>query len=175
VDVDDYDEARLDEILPDDEGENKALVGIAPRKPEVAVRACGNPGCVSGRSCIAEPCPPSLLAPPALAARRPPRSPQAPQRFCPYLDSINRHVLDFDFEKVCSISNSHLNVYACLVCGKYFQVRLCVVYMYVCIHTYVRAYVHTCRYACMCVCVCAYVCMYICMYVCMYVCMCVCV
>jgi len=36
VDVDDYDEARLDEILPDDEGENKVLVGIAPRKPEVA-------------------------------------------------------------------------------------------------------------------------------------------
>ena len=31
-------------------------------------------------------------------------------------------MLDFDFEKVCSISNSHLNVYACLVCGKYFQV-----------------------------------------------------
>jgi U4/U6.U5 tri-snRNP-associated protein 2 len=32
-------------------------------------------------------------------------------------------VLDFDFEKVCSISNSHLNVYVCLVCGKYFQGR----------------------------------------------------
>ncbi len=38
VDVDDYDEARLDEILPDDEGENKVLVGIAPRKPEVSER-----------------------------------------------------------------------------------------------------------------------------------------
>jgi hypothetical protein len=80
LDVDDYDEARLDEILPDD-GDNKVVVGIAPRKPE------------------------------------------APQRFCPYLDSISRHVLDFDFEKVCSISNSHLNVYVCLVCGKYFQGR----------------------------------------------------
>jgi len=22
------------------------------------------------------------------------------QRFCPYLDSISRHILDFDFEKV---------------------------------------------------------------------------
>lgn len=31
-------------------------------------------------------------------------------------------VLDFDFEKLCSISLSHLNVYACMVCGKYFQV-----------------------------------------------------
>lgn len=31
-------------------------------------------------------------------------------------------MLDFDFEKLCSISLSHLNVYACLVCGKYFQV-----------------------------------------------------
>mmetsp|Transcript_34667 Transcript_34667/g.55952 ORF Transcript_34667/g.55952 Transcript_34667/m.55952 type:complete len:593 (+) Transcript_34667:79-1857(+) len=81
LDVDDYDEARLDAILPDDDRENKELVGIAPRKPA------------------------------------------APQRFCPYLDSINRHVLDFDFEKVCSISNSHLNVYACLVCGKYFGGR----------------------------------------------------
>ncbi|NXX61903.1 SNUT2 protein, partial [Scopus umbretta] len=33
------------------------------------------------------------------------------------------------FEKLCSISLSHINVYACLVCGKYFQgggVQLCV-------------------------------------------------
>lgn len=42
---------------------------------------------------------------------------------CPYLDTINRHVLDFDFEKLCSISLSRINVYACLVCGKYFQGR----------------------------------------------------
>ncbi|KAI7872750.1 hypothetical protein BDF14DRAFT_1716101 [Spinellus fusiger] len=40
-----------------------------------------------------------------------------------YLDTINRHMLDFDFEKVCSVSLSHLNVYACLVCGKYYQGR----------------------------------------------------
>ncbi|XP_031558310.1 U4/U6.U5 tri-snRNP-associated protein 2-like [Actinia tenebrosa] len=44
-------------------------------------------------------------------------------RHCPYLDTINRHVLDFDFEKLCSISLSHINVYACLVCGRYFQGR----------------------------------------------------
>ncbi|XP_071952068.1 ubiquitin carboxyl-terminal hydrolase 39-like isoform X1 [Antedon mediterranea] len=44
-------------------------------------------------------------------------------RNCPYLDTINRHLLDFDFEKLCSVSLSHLNVYACLVCGKYFQGR----------------------------------------------------
>ncbi|XP_065833453.1 ubiquitin carboxyl-terminal hydrolase 39-like [Oscarella lobularis] len=44
-------------------------------------------------------------------------------RHCPYLDTINRLVLDFDFEKLCSVSLSHLNVYACLVCGKYFQGR----------------------------------------------------
>ncbi|KAI8824024.1 uncharacterized protein EV422DRAFT_608931 [Fimicolochytrium jonesii] len=30
-------------------------------------------------------------------------------------------MLDFDFEKLCSVSLSNLNVYACLVCGKYFQ------------------------------------------------------
>ena len=40
-----------------------------------------------------------------------------------YLDTINRSVLDFDFEKLCSISLSNINVYACLVCGKYFQGR----------------------------------------------------
>lgn len=42
---------------------------------------------------------------------------------CPYIITVNRHVLDFDFEKFCSISLSNLNVYACLVCGKYFQGR----------------------------------------------------
>merc|ERR1712176_1007934 len=42
---------------------------------------------------------------------------------CPYLDTINRKVLDFDFEKLCSISLSHMNIYCCLVCGGYFQGR----------------------------------------------------
>lgn len=42
---------------------------------------------------------------------------------CPYLGTIKRHMLDFDFEKVCSITLSNLNVYACLVCGKYYQGR----------------------------------------------------
>jgi len=42
---------------------------------------------------------------------------------CPYLDTIDRHALDFDFEKLCSVSLSNLNTYACLVCGKYFQGR----------------------------------------------------
>nr|GMD99612.1 U4/U6.U5 tri-snRNP-associated protein 2-like [Ipomoea batatas] len=32
-------------------------------------------------------------------------------------------VLDFDFEKFCSVSLTNLNVYACLVCGKYYQGR----------------------------------------------------
>lgn len=44
-------------------------------------------------------------------------------RLCPYLDTINRQYLDFDFEKLCSISLTRINVYACLVCGKYFQGR----------------------------------------------------
>lgn len=43
---------------------------------------------------------------------------------CPYLDTVNRAVLDFDFEKVCSVSLLSTNVYGCLVCGKYFQVSL---------------------------------------------------
>jgi len=42
---------------------------------------------------------------------------------CPYLDTIDRSVLDFDFEKLCSVSLSRINVYACLICGKYFQGR----------------------------------------------------
>ncbi|KAJ5176229.1 mRNA-splicing protein ubp10 [Penicillium canariense] len=40
-----------------------------------------------------------------------------------YLDTVNRGVLDFDFEKLCSVTLSNINVYACLVCGKYFQGR----------------------------------------------------
>ncbi|KCV68816.1 hypothetical protein H696_04233 [Fonticula alba] len=42
---------------------------------------------------------------------------------CPFLDTIDRRKLDFDFAKVCSVSNANLNVYACLVCGKFFQGR----------------------------------------------------
>lgn len=36
---------------------------------------------------------------------------------------INRSLLDFDFEKLCSVTLSNINIYACLVCGKYFQGR----------------------------------------------------
>lgn len=49
-----------------------------------------------------------------------PEIPKAKLNFkqCPYLDTINRSVLDFDFEKLCSVSLTRINVYACLVCGK---------------------------------------------------------
>lgn len=50
-----------------------------------------------------------------------PTEPDNRSRFCPYLDTIDRGVLDFDFEKLCSVSLSKINCYACLVCGKYFQ------------------------------------------------------
>ena len=40
---------------------------------------------------------------------------------CPYLDTIDRAVLDFDFQKVCSVTLSTQNVYVCLVCGKFFK------------------------------------------------------
>lgn len=40
-----------------------------------------------------------------------------------YLDTVRRQALDFDFEKLCSVTLSNINVYACLVCGKYFQGR----------------------------------------------------
>jgi U4/U6.U5 tri-snRNP-associated protein 2 len=36
---------------------------------------------------------------------------------------VSRQSLDFDFERLCSKSLSNINVYACLVCGKYFQGR----------------------------------------------------
>jgi U4/U6.U5 tri-snRNP-associated protein 2 len=42
---------------------------------------------------------------------------------CPYLDTIDRTLLDFDFEKVCSVSSVNVNIYCCLVCGRYFQGR----------------------------------------------------
>jgi U4/U6.U5 tri-snRNP-associated protein 2 len=40
---------------------------------------------------------------------------------CPYLDTIDRHAIDFDSEKLCSVTLTNMNVYVCLVCGKYFQ------------------------------------------------------
>lgn len=40
-----------------------------------------------------------------------------------YLDTIDRSVLDFDFEKLCSVTLSNINVYACLVCGTYYRGR----------------------------------------------------
>jgi U4/U6.U5 tri-snRNP-associated protein 2 len=42
---------------------------------------------------------------------------------CPYIGTIQRHLLDFDFEKICPITLSNINIYACLVCGKYYQGR----------------------------------------------------
>lgn len=43
------------------------------------------------------------------------------RKTCPYLGTINRHVLDFDFEKLCSVTLSNQRPYGCLVCGKFFQ------------------------------------------------------
>lgn len=40
-----------------------------------------------------------------------------------FLETIDKRRLDFDAEKVCSVSLSRLNVYCCLVCGKYLQGR----------------------------------------------------
>mmetsp|Transcript_25194 Transcript_25194/g.50397 ORF Transcript_25194/g.50397 Transcript_25194/m.50397 type:complete len:647 (-) Transcript_25194:2340-4280(-) len=41
---------------------------------------------------------------------------------CPYLDTINRTLLDFDFEPSCSITlESSPHIYGCLVCGKFFR------------------------------------------------------
>jgi U4/U6.U5 tri-snRNP-associated protein 2 len=40
---------------------------------------------------------------------------------CPYLGTIKRHLIDFDLDQVCSVSLSNINVYGCLVCGRFFQ------------------------------------------------------
>jgi U4/U6.U5 tri-snRNP-associated protein 2 len=45
------------------------------------------------------------------------------RRKCPYLDTVNRQLLDFDMEKLCSVTLTNMNVYSCLVCGKIFQGR----------------------------------------------------
>jgi hypothetical protein len=37
---------------------------------------------------------------------------QQHRRKCPYLDTINRQLLDFDFEKLCSVTLTNMNVYA---------------------------------------------------------------
>jgi len=43
---------------------------------------------------------------------------------CPYLDTIQRSLLDFDFEPACSVSmQTGPHIYGCLVCGKYFRGR----------------------------------------------------
>lgn len=40
-----------------------------------------------------------------------------------FLDTIDKKKLDFDHEKACSLTLSRLNVYCCLVCGKYLHGR----------------------------------------------------
>lgn len=43
---------------------------------------------------------------------------------CPYLDTVQRSLLDFDFEPSCSVSlETGPHVYGCLVCGKFFRGR----------------------------------------------------
>lgn len=51
------------------------------------------------------------------------KSAQSLRRKCPYLDTVNRTLLDFDSEKLCSQTLTNKNVYVCLVCGKYFEGR----------------------------------------------------
>lgn len=46
-----------------------------------------------------------------------------PRKKCPYLDTVNRQFLDFDMEKLCSVTLTNMNVYGCLICGKFFQGR----------------------------------------------------
>ena len=50
------------------------------------------------------------------------RKRKADEASCPYLDTIERTLLDFDLEPICSVSlEKGPHLYACLVCGKYFR------------------------------------------------------
>ncbi|GAA5906779.1 hypothetical protein JCM6882_003300 [Rhodosporidiobolus microsporus] len=40
-----------------------------------------------------------------------------------YLDTISRPSLDFDFERLCSVTLTHNHIYCCLICGRYFSGR----------------------------------------------------
>jgi U4/U6.U5 tri-snRNP-associated protein 2 len=51
------------------------------------------------------------------------RAPLVPGRSCPYLDTVDRRSLDFDFERRCTVSLATLRVYCCLACGSYLQGR----------------------------------------------------
>ncbi|ONH68784.1 putative mRNA-splicing protein ubp10 [Cyberlindnera fabianii] len=66
--------------------------------------------------------PPASPSPPAIQS---PSSQQTHQQALEnlYLDTIDRKRLDFDFEKLCSVTLSNVNIYGCLTCGKYFQGR----------------------------------------------------
>jgi U4/U6.U5 tri-snRNP-associated protein 2 len=66
---------------------------------------------------------PAAAATSSTSATAPSAALPQPGTACPYMHTINREALDFDFEKVCSVSLESHNVYACLVCGKYFQGR----------------------------------------------------
>ena len=47
-----------------------------------------------------------------------------------YIKTIKRYLLDFDLEKICSVSLSKLNIYGCLTCGKFYQGRGITTYAY---------------------------------------------
>ena len=46
---------------------------------------------------------------------------KSPSEKCPYISTINKTILDFDQEKICSVSLKDNNIYSCLICGKYFH------------------------------------------------------
>ncbi|KAJ1731027.1 U4 U6.U5 tri-snRNP-associated protein [Coemansia biformis] len=72
--------------------------------------------------------PPAAHASPSAAGSDEDAASDSDAATCPhidgaYLDTVNRACLDFDFEQLCSVSLSSSNIYACLVCGKYYQGR----------------------------------------------------
>lgn len=47
--------------------------------------------------------------------------PRKDEERCPYLSSIDRSVLDFDYEKICSVTLREEHIYCCLICGMNYQ------------------------------------------------------
>ncbi len=61
--------------------------------------------------------------PTSAAGPVPPAVTSSRQHSTLYLDTVARERLDFDMERVCSVTLNDRNIYCCLVCGHYFQGR----------------------------------------------------
>ncbi|EDR24939.1 pre-mRNA-splicing factor SAD1, putative [Entamoeba dispar SAW760] len=48
---------------------------------------------------------------------------QSKRAYCPYVETVDRNLIDFDKEKVCCKTLKTNQIYCCMICGKYYQGR----------------------------------------------------